>query len=44
MADNRVVVYAGPGEVAIENTEYPRLEIPVRSSTGSASSRRPRTR
>ena len=28
MADNRVVVYAGPGQVAIENTEFPKLEIP----------------
>ena len=28
MADNRVVVYKGPGEVAVENTDYPKLEIP----------------
>ena len=28
MADNRVVVYKGPGEVAVENTEYPKLEVP----------------
>ena len=34
MADNRVVVYAGPGQVAIENTEYPRLEIPREVAEG----------
>jgi glutathione-independent formaldehyde dehydrogenase len=28
MADNRIVVYKGPGEVAVENTEYPKLEVP----------------
>ncbi|WP_119065714.1 formaldehyde dehydrogenase, glutathione-independent [Rubrobacter indicoceani] len=28
MADNRVVVYKGPGEVAIENIDYPKLEVP----------------
>ncbi|QIN84793.1 formaldehyde dehydrogenase, glutathione-independent [Rubrobacter tropicus] len=28
MADNRVVVYKGPGEVAVENIEYPKLEVP----------------
>src|SRR4028118_587326 len=28
MADNRVVVYKGPGEVAIEDIEYPKLEVP----------------
>ena len=26
MADNRVVVYKGPGEVAVENIDYPKLE------------------
>jgi glutathione-independent formaldehyde dehydrogenase len=34
MADNRVVVYAGPGQVAIENTEYPKLEIPSEVAQG----------
>ena len=34
MADNRVVVYAGPGQVAIENTEFPRLEIPREVAQG----------
>jgi glutathione-independent formaldehyde dehydrogenase len=34
MADNRVVVYAGPGQVAIENTEYPKLEIPLEVAQG----------
>ncbi|MFJ9388996.1 formaldehyde dehydrogenase, glutathione-independent [Nocardioides sp. NPDC101246] len=28
MADNRVVVYKGPGEVAVESIEYPKLELP----------------
>ena len=28
MADNRVVVYKGPGEVAVEDIDYPRLELP----------------
>ena len=28
MADNRIVVYKGPGEVAVENTDYPKLEVP----------------
>jgi glutathione-independent formaldehyde dehydrogenase len=34
MADNRVVVYAGPGQVAIENTEFPKLEIPSEVAEG----------
>lgn len=34
MADNRVVVYAGPGQVAIENTEFPKLEIPSEVAQG----------
>jgi glutathione-independent formaldehyde dehydrogenase len=33
MADNRVVVYKGPGEVAVEDIEYPKLEVPARSRT-----------
>ncbi len=28
MAGNRVVVYAGTGNVSVESTEYPKLEIP----------------
>src|ERR671914_249715 len=28
MADNRVVVYKGPGEVEVEDIEYPKLEVP----------------
>ena len=28
MADNRVVVYKGPGEVAVEDLDYPKLELP----------------
>jgi len=34
MADNRVVVYAGPGQVAIENIEFPKLEIPREVAQG----------
>src|SRR5687768_9736080 len=28
MAENRIVVYKGPGEVAVEDIEYPKLEVP----------------
>jgi glutathione-independent formaldehyde dehydrogenase len=28
VADNRGVVYKGPGEVAVEDIEYPKLEVP----------------
>jgi glutathione-independent formaldehyde dehydrogenase len=34
MADNRVVVYKGPGEVAVEATDFPKLEIPQEVATG----------
>src|ERR687889_523335 len=33
MADNRVVVYKGPGEVAVEDIEYPKLEVPEEVAT-----------
>lgn len=29
MSSNRVVVYKGPGEVAVESIDYPKLEIPA---------------
>ncbi|SFM81823.1 glutathione-independent formaldehyde dehydrogenase [Pseudonocardia ammonioxydans] len=29
MPDNRVVVYKGPGQVAVEGIEYPKLELPT---------------
>ncbi|ALL84068.1 aldehyde dismutase [Pseudonocardia sp. EC080619-01] len=29
MPDNRVVVYKGPGQVAVESIEYPKLELPT---------------
>ena len=29
MADNRIVVYKGPGEVAVENIDFPKLEVPA---------------
>ncbi|MPZ85537.1 MAG: formaldehyde dehydrogenase, glutathione-independent [Actinophytocola sp.] len=28
MTDNRVVVYQGPGQVSVESTQYPKLELP----------------
>src|SRR5918998_993065 len=28
VADNRIVVYKGPGEVAVEDIDYPKLEVP----------------
>jgi len=34
MVDNRVVVYAGPGQVAVESTEFPKLEIPREVAQG----------
>jgi glutathione-independent formaldehyde dehydrogenase len=34
MADNRVVVYNGPGKVAVENIDYPKLEIPQEVAQG----------
>lgn len=29
MAGNRIVVYKGPGEVEVENIDYPKLEVPT---------------
>ena len=34
MSGNRVVVYKGPGEVAVETTDYPKLELPAEVATG----------
>ena len=34
MSGNRVVVYKGTGEVAVETTDYPKLEIPEDVSSG----------
>jgi glutathione-independent formaldehyde dehydrogenase len=33
MPENRVVVYQGPGKVAVENIDYPKLELPDEVST-----------
>src|SRR4051794_30219222 len=33
MTGNRVVIYKGPGEVAIETIDYPKLEIPAEVSS-----------
>ena len=34
MGGNRVVVYKGPGKVAIEELDYPKLEIPQEVADG----------
>jgi glutathione-independent formaldehyde dehydrogenase len=34
MTDNRIVVYKGPGEVAVEDVDYPKLEIPQEVADG----------
>ncbi len=34
MSGNRIVVYKGPGEVAVESIDYPKLEIPSEVATG----------
>jgi glutathione-independent formaldehyde dehydrogenase len=34
MSGNRVVVYKGTGEVAVETTDYPKLEIPEEVASG----------
>ncbi len=34
MSDNRIVVYKGPGEVAVESVDYPKLEIPKEVADG----------
>ena len=40
---NRIVVYKGPGEVAVEPIDYPKLEIPpdVATATGHEARRHP---
>ncbi len=34
MSGNRIVVYKGPGEVAVETVDYPKLEIPKEVAQG----------
>ena len=34
MADNRVVVYQGPGKVAVEEIDFPKLELPKEVARG----------
>ncbi len=34
MSGNRIVVYKGPGEVAVESVDYPKLEIPKEVADG----------
>lgn len=34
MTSNRVVVYKGPGEVAVESVDYPKLEVPNEVAKG----------
>jgi len=40
MTGNRVVVYKGPGEVAVEGIDYPKLELPVDVVNGLGVSKR----
>src|SRR5919107_1801200 len=40
MADNRVVVYKGPGEVEVEDIEYPKLEVAQDVASAEGMSRR----
>jgi glutathione-independent formaldehyde dehydrogenase len=40
MPDNRVVVYQGPGKVAVEPIDYPKLEIPGEVADGMGISRK----
>ncbi len=34
MSGNKIVVYKGPGEVAVESVDYPKLEIPAEVAKG----------
>ena len=37
--NNRIVVYKGPGEVAVEDREYPKLEVPEQVAEAKGMSR-----
>jgi len=40
MSDNRIVVYQGPGKVAVETLPYPKLEVPVEVADAMGMSRK----
>jgi len=40
MSDNRIVVYKGPGKVAVETLPYPKLEVPVEVADAMGMSRK----
>ena len=40
MSDNRIVVYKGPGQVAVETLPYPKLEVPAEVASAMGMSRK----
>ncbi|MGB3356073.1 MAG: formaldehyde dehydrogenase, glutathione-independent [Mycobacterium sp.] len=40
MSGNRIVVYKGPGEVAVESIDYPKLEVPAEVASAMGMSRK----
>ncbi|MBI3227828.1 MAG: formaldehyde dehydrogenase, glutathione-independent [Mycolicibacterium cosmeticum] len=40
MSDNRIVVYKGPGKVAVETLPYPKLEVPAEVASAMGMSRK----
>ena len=40
MNDNRIVVYKGPGKVAVETLPYPKLEVPAEVADAMGMSRK----
>ena len=40
MSGNRIVVYKGPGEVAVETIDYPKLEVPAEVASAMGMSRK----
>src|ERR1700755_3120569 len=40
MSGNRIVVYKGPGKVAVESVEYPKLEVPAEVASAMGMSRK----
>jgi glutathione-independent formaldehyde dehydrogenase len=40
MSGNRIVVYKGPGQVAVESIDYPKLEVPAEVASAMGMSRR----
>ena len=40
MSGNRIVVYKGPGKVAVETIDYPKLEVPAEVANAMGMSRK----